>query len=306
MTETAENNCLIVSSRGILKSCDIKNSNPMSSVKYLENYNMESLTDYSTIYICSSAIYKFMKNQFKLIDKKFILVSGDDDDCCPRDLFTSRQEFLNFIENDKIIHWFAQNNVKEHIKITKIPIGLDYHTLAYNNFKANHINEIQLNPKEQENIMLDIKNNARPFWEREVMCYSNFHFSLENKYCYDRKDAISQIPSHLIYYEEERTTKKGGFINQSNYAFVVSPHGNGLDCHRTWEALVLGCIVIVKTSELDKLYEDLPVLIVNNWYDINFDLLQNTIKGYMNVNFNYDKLTLKYWIDKINYYKNSK
>jgi len=38
---------------------------------------------------------------------------------------------------------------------------------------------------------------------------------------------------------------------KTTYAFSVSPHGNGLDCYRTWEDLVLGCIVIVKTSVLD-------------------------------------------------------
>jgi hypothetical protein len=33
-----------------------------------------------------------------------------------------------------------------------------------------------------------------------------------------------------------------------NYAFVASPYGGGPDCHRTWEALILGCIPIVKSS----------------------------------------------------------
>jgi hypothetical protein len=244
-----------------------------------------------------------MKNYIDKINYKFILVSGDDDMCCPRDMFMSRDEFLKFIENDKIIHWFAQNNVKEHPKITKLPIGLDYHTLSSDNYKANNINEIQQIPMEQERIILDIKNNSLPFWEREISCYSNFHFVLENKYCYDRRDAISQIPSDLIFYEPTRTTKEDGFLNQSRYAFVVSPHGMGLDCHRTWEALILGCIAIVKTSELDKLYEDLPVLIVNNWFDINYELLKNTVEIYRNKVFNYDKLKLQYWINKINSYK---
>ena len=36
----------------------------------------------------------------------------------------------------------------------------------------------------------------------------------------------------------------------AQYAFVASPPGNGFDCHRTWEALVLGCIVIVQNSSV--------------------------------------------------------
>jgi hypothetical protein len=89
----------------------------------------------------------------------------------------------------------------------------------------------------------------------------------------------------------------------TKYAFVLSPHGNGLDCHRTWEALILGCIPIVKRSLLDSLYEDLPVLIVYNWFNVNESLLNSTIKKFKSKVFNYNKLKLEYWINII---KNSK
>ena len=46
-----------------------------------------------------------------------------------------------------------------------------------------------------------------------------------------------------------------------DYAFVASPRGLGLDTHRTWEALFLGSIVIVRSSSIDELFEDLPVVI---------------------------------------------
>ena len=36
----------------------------------------------------------------------------------------------------------------------------------------------------------------------------------------------------------------------AHFAFVASPSGNGLDCHRTWEALLLRSIPIVKVSVL--------------------------------------------------------
>ena len=40
----------------------------------------------------------------------------------------------------------------------------------------------------------------------------------------------------------------------SHYPFVLSTRGNGLDCHRTWELLLLGSIVITRTSPLDPLF----------------------------------------------------
>ena len=73
------------------------------------------------------------------------------------------------------------------------------------------------------------------------------------------------------------------WMKQIGYAFVASPHGNGLDCHRTWEALCLGCIPIVKTSPLDDLYEGLPVLIVGEWRDICENLLLETIENFKNI-----------------------
>jgi hypothetical protein len=103
-----------------------------------------------------------------------------------------------------------------------------------------------------------------------------------------------------MFYEPELITRNKTWENQINYSFVISPHGNGLDCHRTWEALVLGCIPIVKKSEIDDLYEDLPVIIVNNWSDLNQDLLNNTIEYFKHKTFNYNKLSLQYWINKFN------
>jgi hypothetical protein len=93
--------------------------------------------------------------------------------------------------------------------------------------------------------------------------------------------------------------------NQTKYAFVLSPAGGGYDCHRTWEALLLGCIPIVKRFNipLEKVYDDLPVLIVDNWSDITQELLITTINNFKNRTFKTEKLTLKYWMELINSYK---
>ena len=85
----------------------------------------------------------------------------------------------------------------------------------------------------------------------------------------------------------------------TKYSFVLSPFGIGMDCHRTWEALCLGAIPILKAPHFTKMFEDLPVLIVNEWSDITESLLNNTIRDFKNKNFNYNKLTLQYWINRI-------
>jgi hypothetical protein len=84
----------------------------------------------------------------------------------------------------------------------------------------------------------------------------------------------------------------------SKHKYILSPHGNGLDCHRTWEALALRCIPIMKTSPLDRMFEGLPVLIVNKWSDVTQELLDN-----FKPSGNLDKLRLSYWKDLFNKHK---
>lgn len=51
------------------------------------------------------------------------------------------------------------------------------------------------------------------------------------------------------------------WLAMSQHAFVYSPIGNGFDCHRTWEALCLGCIVIAQRNPaLEAILYDHPAL----------------------------------------------
>ena len=291
---SSENNCLNLSSRGILKSCDIHSSSPISSIRELIDYEFSKLYDGCTLYICSSAIPQFSNMLFD-INCNFILVSGDCDECCPNDLFTPEEDFVKFIENPKIIHWYSQNCILKHKKLTQLPIGLDYHTMS----QSNHSWGNRASSLDQEIMINNIKNVAKPFWERIIKCYSNFHFSMRTRYAYDRIDAYDNIDKKIVYYEPTHVIREKSWQTQSMHAFVLSPHGNGLDCHRTWEALCLGCIPIVKTSPLDSMYNGLPVLIVNDWKDITNELLQKTVDEYKHGEFMYEKLTLRYWMDMI-------
>ena len=292
-----ENNNKYVSSRGLMKSCNFISSTPISSIRKLINYpdiKLIELLDNPIIYICSSAIPDFINNYFQKIDKQFIIVSGDCDESIPNDIFRTEQEYLNFIENDKIIHWFCQNFTEKHKKITNIPIGLDYHTMTKKTIWGNITS-----CNEQEKLLELIKNKGNPYSSRKLMCYANFHFTMTTKYSYDRKNAILNVPKKLVHYEIQKINRLQTWNNQKDYAFVISPHGGGYDCHRTWEALILGCIPIVKTSKIDILYKDLPVLIVNNWSDINETLLAETVYNFSKINFKTEKLLLNYWNNEI-------
>jgi hypothetical protein len=121
----------------------------------------------------------------------------------------------------------------------------------------------------------------------------------------DRPEAMNTVPKHLVYYEPNHCTRDICWNNMIKHAFVLSPHGNGLDCHRTWEALCLGCIPIVKTSGLDPLFQDLPVWIVNSWSEVTEENMKAKINEFRERTFGYERLTLAYWRDRINAVKRS-
>lgn len=85
------------------------------------------------------------------------------------------------------------------------------------------------------------------------------------------------------------------------HRFVLSPRGNGLDAHRTWEALLVGTIPIVRSSALNPLYERMPVLIVQDWSDVTPQLLRDFLTNYTirKPYYHYERLFADFWLGDI-------
>lgn len=248
-------------------------------------------------------------NNFQIPSTPFVLVTHHGDATIPDSYINKSNEILN---SPNLIHWFSQNLTKhDNPKLTPIPIGINYHSLYLQEAQNLWWGEGGVEtPIEQEKYLESI--NDKPFYERELKVYINFihekregkiHNSKSNKS--DRVLALEQIPKDLIVIEENRVKRRITWGNMVKYVFSLSPLGNGLDCHRTWEILALGSIPIVKKSTNDPLYKDLPVLIVDEWSDINENLLKDTINKFKNTKFNMDKTTNKYWVDLIREKTNS-
>lgn len=86
------------------------------------------------------------------------------------------------------------------------------------------------------------------------------------------------------------------YINAiEQHFFIVSPPGNGIDCHRTWEALYCNRVPIVIRNCNTDVYDDLPVLIVDSWQEITEDFLRSKMKYFIETEFNFEKLKFQYW-----------
>ena len=84
-----------------------------------------------------------------------------------------------------------------------------------------------------------------------------------------------------------------------NHQFVLSPPGNGFDCHRTWEAIYLGAIpVVLRDSLHTRLVEKFPILVTNEWEDFlkkTDDELKAIAHSFSERK--YPALALDYWND---------
>jgi hypothetical protein len=298
-----ENECYFVNSRGLLKSCTIHSSTPISSCNTDTKYLFDMITSNKmfngmSIYVCSDLLKFFVNTILPRLKNTFVLVSGDSDLCVPKEILTMI-ETNNLLNSQYLLKWFAQNTrIQNNDKIIQLPIGLDYHTIHGNPRCKWRIPYEKILPIEQETVLKNINTIAKPFYQRIPKIYVNF--SKNSDRFKQRISSLNIIPKNLMVINNEFTPRTNNWKQTSEFAFVLSPFGIGMDCHRTWEALCLGCIPVVCAPDFKDLFEDLPVLIVNQWSEIDQTLLFNTLYKFKQQKFNYDKLSLKYWVNQMN------
>ena len=100
--------------------------------------------------------------------------------------------------------------------------------------------------------------------------------------------------------KNDRLPWKEYITDLAKHKFCISPNGNGIDCHRTWECLYLGVIPIVVKSKPMNYFTDLPILFVNDYDNITENyLLEVYEKNFKNKKFNMKKLKIEYWQKKL-------
>lgn len=158
-------------------------------------------------------------------------------------------EHNQYLEDPKLIKWYGQNIDIEHPKLFSIPIGI-----------AN-----EKWPHGDENIFFDVLRENR---KKENLVYSNFDVRTNPV---EREKCLSALKAQHLPITEKVPFKTYLQDLASSY-FVISPNGNGIDCHKTWESLYLKSIPVVTRSINSNFYQNLPILIIESWekFDASF------------------------------------
>lgn len=286
---TSEKDCCYVSIRGIAKNCDHYPSNIVSDWMHFDEEDYVNIKENDTVFVITSVLHFFCELVLpKLGDTKFKLVTGACIRGVPHEISELYSiDFMDLLKNN-ITHWFTQNfdGTNECIPI---PLGMDYHTLQ----RRDHQMGPMASAFDQEQELKDIASFN--FEEKKTRTFSYFHFKMTERNDSDRHRAIDhlkEVDFNDILGKQSRRKPLWNFMK--DYKFIISPHGRGLDSHRTYESVLLGCVPIVRSSTLDPIYKDLPILIVEDWTDVNEELLEN-----YEYTENLEKLKLSYWTDLI-------
>jgi len=185
------------------------------------------------------------------------------------------------------IRIFIQNNEYDHPKVGIMPIGIrDCGTIVamHRRYDQRHLLEKGVS------LRVTLGANVRPIkcllcfslWTHPSRqeCYDIFTGAGANSFVYNLNDAaaakstsdeqevnyVEKVPASLVY---DKTL-------ESRYA--LCPRGCGVDTHRFYECIYLGCVpIVVRTHTVfDRLYHPVsgfPCLVVERWADVTEELL---------------------------------
>jgi hypothetical protein len=242
------------------------------------NIKPRSVKKGDAIFVKPDRMDGFAKNykNFRRVMEPFILITHNSDTSMPG-------AWAHLLDDPKLIAWLATNPDRLHPKLICIPSGLSNTTLQGNSNKEKLI------------------TNA---WESQIGTTRKYliYINLSSSTNISRSGAINTLKKGINNKKilfSKRKAFEDYLMDISQSEFILSPPGNGLDCHRTWEALYMGAIPIVISSTLDPVFKDLPVVIVDSWNQITEQFLLEKKEEFSKRKFNINKLYMPYWEELI-------
>jgi len=163
------------------------------------------------------------------------------------DEIPSKEEIAILAHHFRFI--FSVNYLGNLENVHPIPIGLENKRILRNGVPRDYL-----------------RVRSKPILERDISFL--FAFSVHTN-SNERSQALSfasKLKDSYVVRGPITPREYRKLIKNSKY--VVSPPGNGPDCHRTWEALYLGATPIVKTSFWPFSEMNLPVVEISDWHEL--------------------------------------
>lgn len=226
------------------------------------------------VFVNGALLGPFFRHAFPRITQAFVLVSHNSDHCVPG-------PYAEYLEHPRLLAWFTQNQDRIHPRLQPLPIGL-----ANAHWPHGDIRKIE------PLVASEFGRDRHP----ELLAYANF--SQRRKHG-ARPEVWKAFADSSFCYQAEKLPYGEYLQDMQRFRFVISPPGNGPDCHRHWEALLMGCVPVMKRSPLDPLFADLPVVLVEKWSEVTSDFLQAQDLALRELAPNRDKLYAHYWLDQL-------
>jgi hypothetical protein len=228
--------------------------------------------DENIVYVYGHDLELFFNTTWPKITNPIKIISHNTD-------YPVDSKFTQYLEDSKLIHWYAQNAVLDHPKLTPLPIGIANRQWPHGNL---------------ENILSVINEHNK----KENLVYKNFDINTNQ----NARNKINQITHGNKIFMDSNQPHTEYLRRVSKSVFVISPPGNGVDCHRIWESLYMGAVPIVEANTAFRNFTDLPILFIDKWEDVTLDFCKSQIPNFYsgNKSYNLEKLKMQYWKDLIN------
>jgi hypothetical protein len=228
------------------------------------------------VFVSASEIRDFFKRKVgKVVGCPYVLVTNNGDE--------NIDELCVSLMGSEVLHWFAHNLTAQHPKITCIPIGLENARLHCNG------------------IVMDFVKMRRQMDVITRLPLIMSAFTVGNNAA-ERSIAQKALRSSTVCREVERMNSRAYRHHLVDFMFVASPPGNGFDCHRTWEALYLGVVPVVKKNRFFDSFADIPILQLDEWADLSSYTESDLAKKYADMKPGFARtrmIWMDYWNDQI-------
>jgi hypothetical protein len=238
------------------------------------------------IIFCKTDFIDFLFEKIKFSNKNYILITHYCDNHVDQHKFNKKPPCIK--------KWYSSVVTYDHPDLIPIPIGygifFDEAGLPTGVYTAN---------KQYKQAMISSSETLSLIEKDLTTVHCNFTVD-------HLRPPRHQVANKIIsagtkcYIPPDAKTINGRFLfpdylkDMSRFKFVASPPGNGIDCHRNWEAIYLGSIPIV-IKNLVYRYYDLPILQVNDYSEVTPKLLEDYLEYYNKHEFKYEQASLSYW-----------